>query len=94
MPGCNSEAENALVKRARGLLAAYDDMAELIRLGAYKKGSDAIVDEAIALNAPLEAFLTQDKNERTDLATGYGRLAEILNMPAPGAETGPAGPVR
>jgi flagellum-specific ATP synthase len=94
MPGCNSEAENALVKRARGLLAAYDDMAELIRLGAYKKGSDAVVDEAIALNVPLEAFLTQDKNERTDLATGYGRLAEILSMPAPGAETGPAGPVR
>jgi flagellum-specific ATP synthase len=92
MPGCNSEAENALVKRARGLLAAYDDMAELIRLGAYKKGSDPTVDEAIALNGPLEAFLTQDKNERTDLAAGYGHLAEILRMPAPSAETGQAGP--
>jgi flagellum-specific ATP synthase len=62
-------------------------MAELIRLGAYKKGSDATVDEAIALNGPLEAFLSQDKNERTDLAGGYGRLAEILGMPAPADTT-------
>lgn len=85
MPGCNSEEENALVRRARSLLAAYDDMAELIRLGAYKKGSDATVDEAIALNGPLETFLSQDKNERTDLAAGYARLAEILGMPAPAA---------
>lgn len=83
MPGCNGESENALVRRARSLLAAYDDMAELIRLGAYKKGSDATVDEAIALNGPLETFLSQDKNERTDLAAGYARLAEILGIPAP-----------
>src|SRR3970282_2509651 len=48
-PGCNSDAENALVRRARGLLAAYEDMAELIRLGAYRRGSDPVIDEAIAL---------------------------------------------
>ena len=70
MPACNNDDENTLVRRARSLLAAYDDMAELIRLGAYKKGSDPTVDEAIALNGPLEAFLGQDKDERTDLAAG------------------------
>ena len=90
MPGCNNAAENALVKRARGLLAAYDDMSELIRLGAYKKGSDPTVDEAIALNGPLEAFLSQDKNERADLAAGYSSLAQILGMPDPAAAGGPA----
>ena len=34
MPGCNSPAENELVGRARALIARYDDMAEMIRLGA------------------------------------------------------------
>jgi flagellum-specific ATP synthase len=80
MPGCNSEAENALVSAARGHLAAYEDMAELIRLGAYRKGSDAKVDEAIAYNPALERFLGQKKGERADLASGYADLAQILGV--------------
>ena len=35
MPNCNSEDENLLVKNARRLMAAYSNMEELIRLGAY-----------------------------------------------------------
>ena len=51
MPGCNTaRAERrGCIVRARILLATYDDMAELIRLGAYRKGSDAAVDEAICV---------------------------------------------
>ncbi|MEX2009311.1 MAG: FliI/YscN family ATPase, partial [Dongiaceae bacterium] len=78
LPGCNSDAENALLRRARSLLAAYEDMAEMIRLGAYRRGSDPVIDEAIAHYPALEAFLAQDRMERADLATGYTRLAEIV----------------
>jgi flagellum-specific ATP synthase len=78
MPGCNSEQEQGLVARARGYLAVYEDMAELIRLGAYRKGSDAKVDEAIAHYPALEAFLGQRKDERADLASGYAGLAQLL----------------
>jgi flagellum-specific ATP synthase len=85
MPACNSEAENALVAKARQVMAVYDDMAELIRLGAYRMGSDAAVDEAIRLHAPLEAFQQQGIEERTSLAEGYSALAQILQMPDPGA---------
>ena len=45
-------------------MSAYADMEELIRIGAYKMGSDAEVDEAIRLRGPLEAFLRQAKEER------------------------------
>jgi len=83
MPGCNSAVENALVDRARQLIAVYEDMAEMIRLGAYRKGSDAKVDEAIQYYPALEQFLAQKKEERADLAGGYRRLAEILGMEAP-----------
>jgi flagellum-specific ATP synthase len=83
MPGCNSPPENELVGRARALIAQYDDMAEMIRLGAYRRGSDPAVDEAIHYNPDLERFLGQGKTERTDLPTGYGQLAEILGMPPP-----------
>jgi flagellum-specific ATP synthase len=78
MPGCNSPEENAIVSRARRLLAIYEDMAELIRLGAYKRGSDPQVDEAIKYYQPIEQFLTQGKQEASDLASGYQQLAAIL----------------
>ena len=86
MPGCNSEAETALIRRARALVSTYEDMADLIRLGAYRKGSDPAVDEAMRYYPAIEAFLAQDKHERTDLAAGYARLAEILEAP-PGPGT-------
>jgi flagellum-specific ATP synthase len=81
MPDCNNPAENAIVSRARQLLAAYEDMAEMIRLGAYRAGSDPRTDEAIQYYPMIEEFLRQDRAERTDLATGYARLDEILKGP-------------
>lgn len=83
MPGCNAPDENAIVQRARKLLATYEDMAEMIRLGAYRKGSDAAVDEAIEYYPHLEAFLGQGRQERATLAQGYRQLAEVLGMPVP-----------
>ena len=38
------------INRARQVMATYSDMEELIRLGAYRTGSSAEVDEAIALH--------------------------------------------
>src|SRR5690606_13399078 len=83
MPGCNSEPENALVQRARALLAAYENMAEMIRLGAYRHGSDPATDEAIRYQPALEAFLKQAPQEQTGLSEGYADLADILGMATP-----------
>ena len=80
MPGCNSDAENALVQRARALMSAYENMSEMIRLGAYRHGSDPATDEAIRYQPALEAFLKQAPRERTDLEGGYAELARILGM--------------
>ena len=84
MPDCNTDHQNASVDRARRLLAVYEDMAELIRLGAYRRGSDPLVDEAIHYNPMLEAFLSQDIADATDLETCYQSLYEILGMPGAG----------
>jgi flagellum-specific ATP synthase len=81
MPQCNSDAENAIVTNARRLVSTYEDMAELIRLGAYKRGSDADVDEAIRRYPLIEAFLTQNRSERADLAQGYAQLGALLAAP-------------
>ena len=80
MPACNSERENAIIGRARRLIAIYEDMAEMIRLGAYRRGSDPEVDEAIHYYPMLEEFLRQTKAERTALDDAYGMLERILGM--------------
>ena len=87
MPACNTAAENALIDKARKVMTVYDDMAELVRLGAYRSGSDPAVDEAVALNPSLEAFLRQGIDERSGLADGYAALAQILGMPDPAEES-------
>lgn len=87
MPDCNSAEENALVRRARALMATYDNMADMIRLGAYRKGSDPEVDEAIMYHASLERFLSQDKNEPASLESGYAQLDAILSMVGESMET-------
>jgi flagellum-specific ATP synthase len=69
-----------ILNRARQVMATYADMEELIRLGAYRAGTSAEVDEAIRLHKPLEAFLSQGKEEATSLAEGYQRLAEIMTV--------------
>ena len=82
MPQCNSAAEQLTITQARGQLAIYEDMAELIRLGAYRTGTNPEVDRAIALYPQFEAFLTQEKEERTLLAPGYANLSKILDAAA------------
>jgi flagellum-specific ATP synthase len=67
-----------VVQKARLTLATYSDMEELIRLGAYRAGSSAEVDEAIRLNPALEAFLSQRKEEATSIPESYALLASIL----------------
>lgn len=79
MPDCNTPEETALVTRARALIAQYEDMADMIRLGAYRQGSDPNVDEAIKYHDRLEAFLSQHMDDQTDLSSGYQLLQEILS---------------
>ena len=83
MPGCNTREEQALVQRARAPLATYEDMAELIRLGAYKAGTNSEVDMAIRLYPQLEAFLAQGQDEHTAFTECYAALEKIMGT-APG----------
>lgn len=80
LPGAISPEQNEILRRAKQVVTTYEDMAELIRLGAYRKGSDHNVDEAIILYPEIEAFLSQNKDDRTDIADGFARLADILGM--------------
>ena len=53
-------------------MATYADMEELIRLGAYRAGSSAEVDEAIRLHEPLEDFLRAVKGRTSLVGICFG----------------------
>ncbi|CAH2605427.1 flagellum-specific ATP synthase FliI (plasmid) [Rhodovastum atsumiense] len=78
LPRCHGAEENVLLTRARRLLGAYEGMAEMIRLGAYRAGSDPLVDEAITKFPEFEGFLEQGVGERTGAAEAFVRLEGIV----------------
>ncbi|HYD19195.1 MAG TPA: flagellar protein export ATPase FliI [Patescibacteria group bacterium] len=91
MPRCLTPEQAALVARGREIMSTYEDMAELIRLGAYRRGADPKVDEAIMIYPKMEQFLAQKPLEKTSLADGYKQLAQVLGMAA-AAPAKPAAP--
>jgi flagellum-specific ATP synthase len=78
MPGCVPVDVRPVLAKARELMSIFSDMEELIRLGAYRKGSDPKVDRAIAVYPALEAFLGQSREETTTIAEGYKMLEAIV----------------
>jgi flagellum-specific ATP synthase len=77
--GCLDADETALLRRARAILALHADMADMVRLGAYRTGTDPAVDEALALAPRIEAVLRQDRTETTSLDDSFHRLREALS---------------
>jgi flagellum-specific ATP synthase len=61
----------------RRLMAVYARSEDLVRIGAYKPGSDADLDRALSARTPLRAFLTQPAQERMCLNECVHRLASL-----------------
>ncbi|HJS85318.1 MAG TPA: FliI/YscN family ATPase [Acetobacteraceae bacterium] len=80
--GVLSAEEAALIRRTRAILALHADMADLVRLGAYRSGADPAVDEAVLLAPRIEAVLRQDRAEASTAAEAFARLAEAVNSHA------------
>jgi flagellum-specific ATP synthase len=76
--GCLSPEESAIVRRARGILALQSEMVDLVRMGAYRAGSDPAVDEALALGPRIETLLRQDRAEQTDPDVAFQLLRGVL----------------
>jgi flagellar biosynthesis/type III secretory pathway ATPase len=51
-------------RKLRAHVAAFEAKRDLIALGAYAKGSDRDVDDAIARMPRIEALLRQSPNEK------------------------------
>ena len=78
--GCLSPGERDLIRRARQILAVWADSADLVRLGAYRDGSDPAVDEALILAPRINTLLTQERNTRVGLADAFATLDDAMRI--------------
>ena len=80
VPMCNSDAENQIIMKARQLMASYEEMIDMIRLGLYKHGSDQQVDAAITYRQQLEDFLRQELSYDASHERIYDLLASCCGQ--------------
>ncbi len=66
-------------RRFRRLYSTYEQHRDLISVGAYQRGSDPRVDEAIEYHPRLLEFLRQDMHEKVPLADSLEQLRGLMS---------------
>jgi flagellum-specific ATP synthase len=72
-----------LASQAREALGVYRKNQDLINIGAYPAGSNALIDRAIRLHEPLKAFLRQSVTQGFSIAESWNLLGQALAMGEP-----------
>lgn len=78
MSQVTSPEQRAMAGKLRELLAAYRESRDLIEIGAYQKGTNPVVDEAIFKRAAMERFLRQTVGEKTTWDDTWMLLEAVL----------------
>jgi flagellum-specific ATP synthase len=78
MNAVSSQQHIEKARRVRQLMTAYAASEDLIRVGAYQKGFDPLLDRAIAALPAINGFLQQRKNDPT---TFDQSLQTLLGLP-------------
>ncbi|MCA8888290.1 MAG: EscN/YscN/HrcN family type III secretion system ATPase, partial [Parvularculaceae bacterium] len=76
---CLADHRLNLVREARRLASVYDDVGEMVRIGAYRTGANEEVDRAVAFHPLLETFLAQDPAHFADLDDAFDGIEKILS---------------
>jgi flagellum-specific ATP synthase len=78
MPAVTQPAHREQAALLRRLMAVYARSEDLVRIGAYKPGSDPDLDRALRARGAMRTFMTQDAREQVhfaDSVSGLGALA-------------------
>lgn len=74
MPAISTEEHKGMANKVKDLMAVYSEAEDLINIGAYKKGSNRKIDEAIDSIDDIESFLKQ----RTDKVSTFDETIDDL----------------
>lgn len=76
MPDVIDDAHGAAAARYRQLWSVYEENRDLLLMGAYAPGNDAVLDEAIARRSDMIGFARQHARETIDFAASRAALIE------------------
>lgn len=76
MPDVTTDEHRAAVQKVRRTMAVWDEIEDLVNIGAYARGTNAEYDLAIEMRPAIEAFLRQGMNE------GFGVTVSIEDVMA------------
>jgi flagellum-specific ATP synthase len=77
MPAVTESGHREHAALVRRLLAVYARSEDLVRIGAYKPGSDPDLDRALRARPALRTFMTQDAHEQVNFAECVRQLAAL-----------------
>ena len=86
-----SDAQQEQVRRFRQIFAAYRQNEDLIAVGAYRRGADPRIDEAVAKYPQLLDFVRQKTSEKVSFQQGLADLEKALQTREGGSEGGGTG---
>ena len=75
-----SQEHKETASKVRNLLATYQKHADLIAIGAYKKGGNRLLDEAVEKYPLIEDFLKQDVNAQVSYQETLEKMHHLLEV--------------
>jgi flagellum-specific ATP synthase len=78
MPALATSAQMRAAGRLRSLLATYREAEDLVNIGAYQRGSNPLIDQALEQMPAINAFLRQGTHEPSDLSTAVAALQAMF----------------
>lgn len=79
-PQVTDKQEQRAAGMIRRLLSTYTEAEDLINVGAYVKGTNPTIDEAIEKIDAIRSFLAQGIEERAEIAETLTKLSEISGV--------------
>ncbi len=64
----------------RKLMAVYAEQEDIINVGAYQKGTNPVIDEAIDAHDAIEEFLMQEETEKVTIEDTMNKFAELAHI--------------
>ncbi|KYO64588.1 flagellar protein export ATPase FliI [Thermovenabulum gondwanense] len=74
-----TEEHRRLSLRVKNILSVYKEAEELINIGAYKKGTNPKIDEALRYIDRVNNFLKQEINEKSTFEETFALLKDIFS---------------
>ncbi len=80
MSSVTTEEHRKAASRMMDLMATYREAEDLVNIGAYVKGSNPRIDEALKMREMIRAFLRQQADEHEEITTSIRLLIEMMSV--------------